>query len=79
MHTQVGELHDAARQVLGGAGLAADEQGTWSLISELGWLMVALAEDRGGLGLGLPGACALHMEMGRALARVPFIPALLAI
>jgi len=77
--TEVSELHDAARQVLRGVGLAADEQATWTLIAELGWLMVSLDEERGGLGMGLPGACALHTEMGRALATAPLLPALLAI
>jgi len=73
------ELHDAARQLLAGIGLAADEPTTWTHIAELGWLMVSLDEARGGLGLGLAGACALHMELGRALGTVPLLPALLAI
>lgn len=62
-----------------GVGLAADEQTTWPLIAELGWLMVSLDGEHGGLGMGLAGACALHMELGRALAAVPFLPALLAV
>ncbi|MDH5171012.1 MAG: acyl-CoA/acyl-ACP dehydrogenase [Gammaproteobacteria bacterium] len=79
MTTEVRELHDSARQVLGGIDLAADEQATWPLIADLGWLMISTPEDMGGLGMGLAGACALHMELGRRLATIPFLPATLAI
>lgn len=75
----VRELHDAARQVLSDQGLAGEEEAGWSLAAELGWLMVATPEERGGLGMGLAGACALHQEMGRALATAPYLPAMLAI
>jgi alkylation response protein AidB-like acyl-CoA dehydrogenase len=73
------ELHDSARQMLRDQGLAADEATGWSLVAELGWLMVATPEEQGGLGMGLAGACALHRELGRALSRVPYLPAMLAI
>ncbi len=73
------ELRDAARQVVDDQGLAADEQATWSLVAELGWLMLEIPEDDGGLGLDLAAACALHLELGRGLASVPFAAALLAI
>lgn len=79
MNSDVKELHDLARQVVTDAGIAADEDATWTLIAELGWLMVATPEDLGGLGMGLSGACALHRELGRGLATVPFLPAMLAI
>ncbi len=79
MSTAVRELHDSARQVLDGLGRAATEQTAWSLIAELGWLMIATPEDQGGLGMGLAGGCALHVELGRGLATVPYLPAMLAI
>jgi alkylation response protein AidB-like acyl-CoA dehydrogenase len=79
MSTDVSELRDSARQVLGGLGLAADEHSTWAQIAELGWLMVAAPEALGGLGRGLAGACALQLELGRRLATVPFLPAVLSI
>jgi alkylation response protein AidB-like acyl-CoA dehydrogenase len=75
----VNELRDSARQVLDGLGRAAAEQTAWPQIAELGWLMIATPEEQGGLGMGLAGACALHMELGRGLATVPFLPAILAI
>jgi alkylation response protein AidB-like acyl-CoA dehydrogenase len=79
MSAELSELHDSARQVLDGLGLAAQEQTTWPLIAELGWLMVSAPEELGGLDMGLAGACALHTELGRGLATVPFLPAMLAI
>jgi len=79
MTNNVTELHDSARRVLSGLDLAADEQATWTQLAELGWLMIATDEDLGGLGMGLAGGCALHMELGRRLATVPFLPALLSI
>ncbi len=79
MTNDVTEFHDSARQVLSGLDLAADEQATWAKIAQLGWLMIATDEDLGGLGMGLSGACALHTELGRRLATVPFLPALLSI
>jgi alkylation response protein AidB-like acyl-CoA dehydrogenase len=73
------ELRESARQVLAGLGLAADERKTWALAQELGWLLVAVPEDLGGLGQGLKGACAFQYELGRSLAGAPYAPALLAI
>jgi len=73
------ELRDSARQVLGEAGLAASESKTWPLVLELGWLLVAVPEELGGLGQGLAGACAFHEEFGRSLAAAPYLPAMLAI
>lgn len=79
MSTDVSELQDAAKQVMNGLGRAATESDAWPLVAELGWLMIATPEEMGGLGMGLAGACALHVELGRGLATVPFVPALLAI
>jgi alkylation response protein AidB-like acyl-CoA dehydrogenase len=79
MNAVVNELHDSARQVLAGLGRAATEETAWPLLAELGWLMIATPEALGGLGLGLSGACALHMELGRGLATVPYLSAMLAI
>ncbi len=73
------ELCDAARQVVSGLGVAAPEDAAWAQISELGWLMVATPEARGGLGMGMRAACALQQELGRGLATVPYLPAMLAI
>lgn len=79
VNSDVRELQDSARQVMAGLGLAADEASSWSQMAELGWLTISTPEELGGLGMGLAGACALQMELGRQLATAPFLPALLAI
>lgn len=73
------ELQDSARRVVTEAGLAADEQKLWPLIVELGWLLVSVPEELGGLGQGLPAACALYTELGRGLAGTSYLSAMLAI
>lgn len=79
MSTELIELRDSARQVLGEAGLGAAEEKTWPLVLDLGWLLVAVPEELGGLGQGLPGACAFYSEFGRSVAAAPYVPAMLAI
>lgn len=79
MSAEAVELRESARKVLSGLGVAADEDRSWQRIVALGWLAVAAPEDLGGLGLGLPGACALYRELGGSLATIPLLPALLAI
>lgn len=73
------ELRDSARQVLDGLGPAAPEASSWPVLAELGWLMVAVPEELGGLGMGPAGTCALCTELGRSLGTIPFIPAMLSI
>jgi alkylation response protein AidB-like acyl-CoA dehydrogenase len=73
------ELRDSARQVVKGLGAPASEEASWAQIVELGWLLTAVPEELGGLGLGLEGACTLHTELGRGVAGAPFLPAMLAI
>ncbi len=79
MSIDLRELQDSARQVVDGAGVAAAEQESWTQLVELGWPLVAVPEDLGGLGLGLAGACTLHKELGRGLTSAPFLPATMVI
>lgn len=79
MNTEIKELRESALQVIADGGIAANEQTTWPQIAELGWLMVSASEELGGLGFGIAGVCALQIEMGRGLATVPYLPAMLAI
>ena len=79
MSSDIAQLYSLGRQVGSDLGVAADEEQSWNLIAELGWLMVSAPEESGGLGMGLAGECALHSELGRVLATVPFLPAMLAI
>jgi len=50
---------------------AIDDQ-TWRRVADLGWFGLAVPEDRGGLGLGLPEETVLAIELGRHLAPGPF-------
>lgn len=79
MNPELIQLTDSARQVVAGLGLAADEREASSLIAELGWLMVSVPEEQGGLAMGLAGASALHRELGRGLSTVPYLSQMLAI
>ncbi|MFD2136331.1 acyl-CoA dehydrogenase family protein [Novosphingobium resinovorum] len=45
----------------------------------MGWLMVRLPEEDGGLGLDREASAAIHFEMGRVLATTPLIPAQLGL
>jgi len=73
------ELQDAARQAFGGADLVPDAERAWGLIAEMGWLMMTVPEDRGGLGLGREAAGVIHTEIGRALVPGPGIAQLMVI
>ena len=79
MSIELSQLSDSARQVVNGLGLGSAEREGWSIIAELGWFMVSTPEKLGGLGMGLAGACALHVELGRGLTTVPFLAQMLAI
>lgn len=79
MSVEISELQDSVRQVVEAGGLASDENSLWSQLVELGWLLVAIPEDLGGLESGLAGACAVHRELGRGLATVAYLPAMLVL
>jgi alkylation response protein AidB-like acyl-CoA dehydrogenase len=83
-------LRDGARELL--AGLATPERvrviveagggydrDLWAAMVEQGWPGVALAEDRGGLGLGTVEVAVLLEEIGRHAAPAPFASTVLAI
>jgi alkylation response protein AidB-like acyl-CoA dehydrogenase len=70
------ELHDAASKAFPADALKPDRDESWKLVTEMGWLMLALPEDAGGLGLGRDAAAAIHFEHGKALGTAPLIPAM---
>jgi alkylation response protein AidB-like acyl-CoA dehydrogenase len=47
--------------------------GQWAEIAELGWPGLAIAEEHGGLGLGVVELVVLQEELGYALAPTPFL------
>ncbi|CAN5419787.1 acyl-CoA dehydrogenase family protein [soil metagenome] len=73
------ELRDAARQAFGEGGLTPDAEKSWSLIAEMGWLMMAVPEAQGGLGLGREAVGVIHTELGRALVPGPAMTQMLVI
>lgn len=79
MSIELSELSASARAVADGLGLAADASLAWDQFVQLGWLMLEIPEQDGGLGLGLPAACALHEELGRSLVAAPFLAASLSV
>ena len=50
----------------------------WHTMVEQGWLAIELAEDAGGLGLGMVETAVLLEELGRHVAPVPYLPTVLA-
>jgi len=76
---ELSELHDAAQKAFPADKLKPARDAAWSLIAEMGWLMIRLPEDAGGLGLGREASSALHYELGRVLSTAPLAPALVAL
>ncbi|HXY43695.1 MAG TPA: acyl-CoA dehydrogenase [Acidimicrobiales bacterium] len=50
----------------------------WGQLASAGLLAAPLAEDGGGAGMGLLGACAVLEEVGRRLAPVPYLESVLS-
>ena len=70
------ELHDAVQKAFPADALKPDRDQSWKLAAEMGWLMLPLPEEAGGLGLGRDSAAAIHFELGRVLSTAPLIPAM---
>ncbi|MBW8755752.1 MAG: acyl-CoA dehydrogenase family protein, partial [Sphingomonadales bacterium] len=73
------ELHDAAQKAFPADQLRPARDASWELIAEMGWLLLPLPEDAGGLGLGRDAATAIHFELGKVLSTAPLLPALLTV
>lgn len=76
---ELNELTDAAQKAFPADKLSPARDASWELTAEMGWLMVRLPEDDGGLGLGREASTAIHYEMGRVLSTAPLIPAQLGL
>ncbi len=81
------ELQNLARQILGDqttnerlreieAGDERFDQKLWGDLAEAGLLGIAIGEEQGGMALGYESLCLLVEEVGRSVAPVPVIPAL---
>ncbi len=54
------------------------DRSKWAEFAELGWLMLRLEEEQGGLGMGCRELCAIARRMGQELTPEPVIAAALA-
>ncbi len=73
------ELRDSVQKAFPLDKLAPDRDASWKLIAEMGWIMIDLPEDQGGLGLGGEAAATIHYELGAVLSTGPLIPAMLGL
>ncbi len=73
------ELRDSAQKAFPADRLRPPRDEAWKLAAELGWLMIALPEAQGGLGLGRDAAVAVHFELGKVVSTAPLMPALLGL
>ncbi|WP_395395119.1 acyl-CoA dehydrogenase family protein [Novosphingobium sp. BL-8A] len=76
---ELNELTDAAQKAFPAEKLSPSRDQSWQLAAEMGWLMVRLPEEDGGLGFTREASTALHLEMGRVLSAMPLIPAQLGL
>lgn len=76
---ELDELRNAAQKAFPADALSPDRDESWSLAAEMGWMMIRLPEELGGLGFGRAESTAIHYEMGRVLSRAPLIPAQLGL
>lgn len=72
------ELQEAAQQAFGGT-LAPDAQHGWNLIADMGWLMMAVPQTLGGLGLRREATGIVHRSLGQALMPGPAIAQMMVI
>ena len=73
------EVQDAADKAFGQSDLAPDAAHSWALIAEMGWLMMGVPEELGGLGLGREAAGVIHQGVGKALVPGPVLAQMLTI
>ena len=76
---ELSELRDAASKAFPADQLRPARDAAWQLAAEMGWLMMPVPEEAGGLGLGREACAAILFEMGRVLGPAPLIPALLTV
>ncbi len=76
---ELSELRDSATKAFPAGAILPNREESWQLAAEMGWLLVDLPEDFGGLGLGRHAAGAIMQELGKVLCTAPLIPALLAL
>ena len=76
---ELSELTDAAQKAFPADKLSPPRDASWQLVAEMGWLLIRLPEEEGGLGLDREASTAIHFEMGRVLSSVPLLQAQLGL
>lgn len=76
---ELNELRDSAQKAFPADQLIPAREESWKLIAEMGWLMIELPEEDGGLGLGPDATATVLYELGRVLSGAPIIPQLLTL
>ncbi|MFM5907478.1 MAG: acyl-CoA dehydrogenase family protein [Novosphingobium sp.] len=76
---ELSELRDSAAKAFPAGTILPKRDESWQLAAEMGWLMVDLPEEQGGLGLGRAAAAAIVQELGKVLCTAPIVPALLGL
>ena len=76
---ELSELRDAASKAFPADQLRPARDAAWQLAAEMGWLMMPVNEEAGGLGLGRDALATVLCEMGLVLGTMPLIPALLTV
>lgn len=66
------EVHDELRQVARDL-LGHNPEPAWSLLADLGWLGLEVAEELGGAGATFAEVAVILEELGRAAARTPYL------
>lgn len=88
VESSIGMIRESARGLVGRDALCRAralrfarpgfDRAVWREMCAMGWPALRLAEEEGGVGLGLLAYCALAEELGRGLVPEPLIPAVLA-
>lgn len=50
----------------------------WDMAAQLGWTALPISEEHGGMGLGPDALAAIHLELGRVAAPLPFLTTMMA-
>ncbi|MEO7247593.1 MAG: acyl-CoA dehydrogenase family protein [Novosphingobium sp.] len=79
MIIDLSELQDSAHKAFPASDLMPARDASWKTVGELGWLLIDLPEELGGLGLPREAAAAILYELGKGLGSAPLTPALLAL
>ncbi len=79
MMIDLSELQDSTQKAFPASDLMPPRDACWKIVAEMGWLLVDLPEDLGGLGLPREAAAAILFELGKGLNTAPLTPALLAL